>query len=742
MAKPSSRVPDLDDDATAARQWLAEIKRYYSDDENKRIAHACDLLLRCRAGQTLETGESRARHALETGELLVALRMESDTLIAGLLNGCLDAGGIDPETLREDFGPEVLGMLEDLARIEQISSVKATIKAKRRRQKREEQKHEESLRRLLLGIAEDVRVVLIVLAQRLHIMRVARHLEPEVREAIARDTQRVYAPLANRLGVWQVKWELEDLSLRFLDPQRYQEIAQLLAENRKTREGYIARVIKQLEAQFAKEKLPIEIKGRPKHIYSIYRKMQRKDVDLEGLYDLRAIRIMVDTVLQCYHALSIIHTLWQPIPEEFDDYIARPKGNMYRSLHTAVIGPEGKSLEVQIRTHEMHEHAEFGVAAHWAYKENQGHDAEFQRRVVWMRKWLDLKEEPESDEDFFERFKDEFHPVNIYVLTPLGKVVELPQGSTALDFAYAIHSEVGHRCQSATADDKIIQLTEPLKSGQTVRINTRKEPKPSRDWLDPHKGYLKTARARNRVRQWLNQQDFDEHVGKGRDMLERELERLAVSSRPDLERAQKRWNLKRPEDILAAIGRGDLAAGQVARQVTEQPSVEEPPPPSRPAPPQRQRSAKRGEILIEGVDDLMTKIATCCKPVPYEPIIGYLTRGRGVTVHRPNCKNITGLGDEDRARLIDVSWADQDADTTYPAELVIIAADRKALLRDITSIFADADINVIGTETQSNKHNDTAKMRIGFEVGDSADIRRITDKLQQLPEVFDVERSR
>ncbi|MCU0835014.1 MAG: bifunctional (p)ppGpp synthetase/guanosine-3',5'-bis(diphosphate) 3'-pyrophosphohydrolase [Chromatiaceae bacterium] len=741
MVKPLYNLPEADsDDAEAARHWLAALPTSYAEDELARLANACGLLVQCRGNQTLDTGETQVRHLLSTADILVQLRMDADTLVAALLNGCLGRSGVTESQLAARFGASIAGMVADLARIDQIANVDAVIAAK------DQDQHEENLRRLLLGIAEDVRVVLVVLAERLHLMRSIKRLEEERRNKIARDSLRVYAPLANRLGVWQIKWELEDLALRYLEPADYQRIAKLLGDRRGEREAFIAGVIATLRAKFEEAGVKAEITGRPKHIYSIWRKMQRKAVDIEQIFDLRAVRVLVDDVASCYAALGIVHGLWRHIPKEFDDYIATPKGNMYQSLHTAVIGPGDKPLEVQIRTHEMHRHAELGVAAHWAYKESKAHDAEFQRRVVWMRNWLELKSEGEEDaEDFFERFRAELEPVHIYVLTPQSKVIELPKGATALDFAYAIHSEIGHRCRGARADGRIVPLNQPLESGQTVEILTQKSGAPSRDWLSPHHGYLKTARARNRVRQWFKQQDHDRHAVEGKAALEKELARLGIEDKPQLDALAKRYNFHRGDDLLAAIGRGELTPTQVARQVGE-PRLERreeiaEPKLKAPTEPKHRRGAAT-EVVVEGVEDLLTHMAHCCKPVPPDAIVGYVTRGRGVTVHRRDCANLRKMPEEELARLIEVRWSEQVGASSYPVDVQVLAADRKGLLRDVSSVFSDEEIDVVGVHTVSDRHTDRASMRFTVEVKTREQLARVMGKLAQVPDVIDVRRPR
>ncbi|WP_295886297.1 bifunctional (p)ppGpp synthetase/guanosine-3',5'-bis(diphosphate) 3'-pyrophosphohydrolase [uncultured Thiohalocapsa sp.] len=743
MVQTTTNLPErVEDDAAAVRHWLARIGARYDAAGRRRLEAACELLLDCHGDAVLETGESAVRHRLAAADILFGLRMDADTLCAALLQGCPDHRDPGAAALAETFGPGVARMTADLARIEQLTRVEYVAEGGKRAA-RNRLAREENLRRMLLGVAEDVRVVLLVLADRLHLLRRTKHLDAERRLEIADDTRRVYAPLANRLGVWQLKWELEDLALRAAEPDTYMRIAKALAERRNERQDYIARVLAALRAELAAAGIRAEVTGRPKHIYSIWRKMQRKGVDIDQIFDLRAVRILVDDVPACYSALGVVHGLWPHIPSEFDDYIATPKGNNYQSLHTAVVGPEDKPLEVQIRTHAMHEHAEYGVAAHWAYKEAKGHDPDFQRRVVSMRHWLEQAGDARRDGDAAP-LEGDLASAHVYVLTPQAKVVELPRGATPLDFAYAIHSEIGHRCRGARVDGRMVPLTYQLRSGETVEILTQKNAHPSRDWLSPHHGYMVTARARNRVRQWLKQQDFDRHLAEGRAALERELTRLGIEASPQPEKLAERFNLKTGDDLLAAVGRGDLAVGQVARQVGE-PRAErrEPPdalpPPRAPAPPRE--AAGRSDVVVEGVGDLMTHMAACCRPVPYDKLVGYVSVGRGVIVHRRSCREILKLSAEERARLVDVTWADQPAESAHAVGVELTAADRRGLLRDISSALADADANVLDSDTRTDATTDIAHMHFTVAVIDAAHLERIIARLKQLPDVLDVRRA-
>ena len=744
MVQTTTNLPEtVADDAAAVRHWLGRIAERYDADARRRLDAASGLLLHCHFDALLDTGESTVRHRLATADILFGLRMDADTLCAALLQGCADSDAAATDRLTETFGPALVRMAEDLGRIEHLTRVEYVAEGGKRAA-RNRQEREENLRRMLLGIGADVRVVLVVLAERVHLLRQSKVLPPERRREIAADTRRVYAPLANRLGVWQLKWELEDLSLRAAEPETYMRIAKALAERRNQRQDYIARVLAILRTELAAGGIEAEVTGRPKHIYSIWRKMQRKGVDIDQIFDLRAVRVLVDDVPACYSALGVVHGLWPHIPSEFDDYIATPKGNNYQSLHTAVVGPEDKPLEVQIRTHGMHEHAEYGVAAHWAYKEAKGHDPDFQRRVVSMRQWLEHAGDADHGEATSPPPNGELTPANVYVLTPQAKVVELPRGATPLDFAYAIHSEIGHRCRGARVDGRMIPLTYQLKSGETVEILTQKNAQPSRDWLSAHHGYMVTARARNRVRQWLKQQDFDRHLAEGRTTLERELSRLGIESAPHWDKLAERFNLKTGDDLIAAVGRGDLAAGQVARKVGESRAERREPPDELPAPrattPARERSA-RSEVVVDGVGDLMTHMAACCHPVPYDKLVGYVSVGRGVIVHRRNCREILKLSADERERLVDVSWAEQPAETGYPVGVELSAADRRGLLRDISSALADADADVLGSDTRTDASNDIAHMRFNVAVMDSAHLERIIARLKQLPDVLDVRRA-
>ena len=720
-------------DETQVEAWLEGLAEQRPADDIEKLRQAVIEARRAHRGQVLVDGMDRLLALLHTADTLNRLKLDSETLIAAILSELPGQGGYDPEAIERRYGKAVLRMVEQVARIREISASGA----------HDEQQDLEKLRRLLLGIAGDVRSILVLLAKRLRLMRRLKHVAEEMQKTIARETRHIHAPLANRLGVWQVKWELEDLSLRYLQPERYKELAKKLDGKRREREAFVASVVARLEGMCKAQEIDAEVTGRPKHIYSIWNKMQRKNLDFEQVFDVRAVRVLVDTVAECYEVLGMAHGQWRPVPGEFDDYIAHPKPNGYQSLHTAVVGDDGKPLEIQVRTRDMHEHAERGVAAHWRYKENDQQDDELERRIEWMRSWLEQQDEG-AGELFELADESEFEARRIYVLTPQNKVVELPTGATPIDFAYAIHTSVGNRCRGAKVNGRIVPLSASLNSGDSVEIITVKEGGPSRDWLSPHSGYVTTSRARNRIRHWFKQQDHDQHVHIGRDALDREVKRLSVP-KPDLDELAKRFSFHRAEDLLAAIGQGEVSAIQVANAQLQR---------SQPAQQQdadtqiREKVRKKkapqhesaGSVVVHGVGDLMTHMARCCKPVPYDPIIGYITRGRGVTVHRQDCRVVQRMDEDNRARLIDVVWSDGQDQSHFMVDIQVLAQDRKGLLRDISSVFANAEIDVLGVNTQSDRRHDKASMRFTVEVSDMTQLSRVMGQLAQIPDIFDVRR--
>jgi GTP pyrophosphokinase len=592
----------------------------------------------------------------------------------------------------------------------------------------------EALRRMLLAVVSDARLVLIRIAEQLYRLREAKRSSPEGQRSIAIETREIYAPLANRLGVWQLKWELEDLAFRYLEPDTYQRIVRMLNEKRVEREAAIEQVKKTFAAELSANEIEADVTARPKHIYSIWRKMRRKDSGLEHIFDIRAVRVLVNNVSDCYAALGIVHNRWSYLSGEFDDYIANPKENDYQSLHTAVIGPGNKVVEVQIRTHEMHRQAELGVAAHWRYKEGGSSKPAFDQKIRFLRQLL---EPAERDGDLLEQIRGDVFEDRVYALSPKGDVVEMPMGSTPLDFAYHVHTQVGHRCRGAKVNGRIVPLTYNVQNGDKIEIITAKEPQPSRDWLSPQHGYLAAARSRSKVRNWFRQQDKDQNRKQGREILDRELARLSVRDISTDEIAEQ-LKLESTDALCIALGAGDTTSTAVANAIQRLRKEEIQPP--LPAKRRRPRTGAAGEqVEIRGVGDLLCNLARCCRPVPPEDIVGYITKGRGVSIHRQDCGNFRSLYSRHSERVIDVEWRDP-ADENYPAELVLQAYDRQGLLRDVSSVLADEKVSVESVQTSTDQQRMVARMELRISVPGLATLSSVIARLEQLPNVTSVRR--
>ena len=598
----------------------------------------------------------------------------------------------------------------------------------------------EGLRRLLLAMVRDLRVVPVLLARQLARMRAAAKDPDEVRRPLALLTRDIHAPLANRLGIWQLKWELEDLAFRYLEPDTYRAIASELDGTRAERERYIEQVKTQLGAALAAQGLQAEITGRPKHIYSIWRKMQKKSLPIDKLYDLRAVRVMVQDVAACYAALGVVHALWVPVPGEFDDYIARPKPNGYSSLHTAVIGPEGRTLEVQIRTREMHEQAELGVAAHWRYKETGGSQrpsaasAAIDRKIEWMRRLLEAHSEPGGDAALAQGLDDELVEDRVYALTPAGEVIDLPQGSTPLDFAYHVHTMVGHRCRGAKVDGRIVPLDYKLRSGERVEILTAKEPEPSRDWLVAANGFLASPRAREKVRSWFHKLDRERNLQAGRELLDRELRRLGLMQ-ADLAPVLPRFNVASVDELLVQIALGDVGPHQVGRALLEREREEQAPPAESvplPKPRQAPRQPASSAFTVVGVDNLLVQIARCCHPLPGEAISGYLTRERGVSVHRADCAAFLRLAARQPQRVLPVEWG--RAGGGYEAVVAVDAVDRRHLLKDLSNLIAQEDAHVLEIGSEQVRGG-LVRFRMRLRVQDYGQLSRLLGRIESVPGV-------
>jgi GTP pyrophosphokinase len=592
----------------------------------------------------------------------------------------------------------------------------------------------EALRKMLLAMAEDIRVVIIALADRLQTIRFVATRNVPGRPVIAHETLDIFAPLANRLGLWQIKWELEDLSFRVLEPERYRKIAGLLEDTRINRERYIALVVEELRHELQQAGIPAEVTGRPKHIYSIHKKMKRKEVDFREIHDARAVRILVNDVKDCYAALGVVHNLWIPVPKEFDDYIAKPKGNDYRSLHTAVAGPEGKVVEVQIRTHEMHRHSEMGVAAHWRYKEGAKRNAPYEEKIAWLRQILEWKNDVDDAGELAEHFKTALFQDTIYVLTPQGKIIALPNGATPVDLAYQLHTDLGHRCRGAKVDGVMVPLDYPLRNAQRVEIIAAKHGGPSRDWLNPLLGYLGSSRARQKVRQWFSSRERD-FVAQGRAIAEKELQRHGMMAL-GLDKLAARFKFTKVEAFFVALARGEITSRQLEEALRTEPETVAP---AVEAPQSVARSAHQpsGNVLIVGVDKLLTLLAKCCKPVPPDPIIGFVTRGRGITIHRQECASLNRLAEKSGDRLLAAQW-NAEKNATYPVDIRIKALDRQGLLGDIAHVLSREKVNVTATQTQSR--DATAILQFTVAISDVSQLRRILGLIRSVPDVVSAER--
>jgi GTP pyrophosphokinase len=721
----------------ALAAWTERVAEGYAPEERVTLLATLDAARALYSDRCAPDGEPWLDRALGTAAIVAGLKLDVDSVRAAMMIGAPQTDGFDADAFGARFGPEVAQLVNGVARMGAIQAVREGAPA------HERDAQSESLRKMLLAMVGDIRVVLIKLAERTQALRFLVSHEAAARAQVARETQDLFAPLANRLGVWQLKWELEDLSLRALEPETYKQIAKLLDERRLDRQQYIEDVKATLKRELAAAGITAEISGRPKHIHSIWSKMRRKQAGIDELYDIRAVRILVDEVKDCYTALGLVHNLWTPMAKEFDDYIAKPKANNYRSLHTAVIGPEGKPLEVQIRTHEMHRHSEYGVAAHWRYKEggkSGRSDPGYDEKIAWLRQVLDWKDAVADAGEWLQQFKSSLFTDTIYVLTPQGKVIDLPRGSTPVDFAYALHTSLGHRCRGARIDGAMVPLNTPLQSGQRVEIVALKQGGstvgPSRDWLNPELGYVHSHRARTKVRQWFNAQQLEETIANGRSIVERELQRSRMTA-VKFEAVADKAGIPKLDDFFAAVSRAEINTRQLQQAIHAAAKPDE----ARPAQAEAvgvithgSKAAGAGSgILIVGVDRLMTGLARCCKPAPPDPIVGFVTRGKGITIHRQSCGNIARMKEKQPERLITADWG-TPRDEVFPVDVVVEAMDRQALLRDISEVFSREKINVTAVNTLSR--NLQARMSFTLEVKSLAQLKSALALVQDVSGVL------
>jgi GTP pyrophosphokinase len=668
--------------------------------------------------------------------VVATLAVDDAVVLAALALPLIESGTVDDQTL-EQFGQEAVKLARDLSGLGQFG-----LPAQWRPAERLSGAQAETLRKMLLAIVTDPRLILLRLADHLLALRGAKTSAPDTQRRLALEARELYAPLANRLGVWQLKWELEDLAFRYLEPDNYRRIAAALKVRRADRERYIESVREALEHDLAAAGIAADVAGRPKHIHSIWRKMQRKQLAFEQVLDVRAVRVLVGTIADCYAALGVVHGLWRHIPGEFDDYIATPKENHYRSLHTAVFGPGDEPLEVQIRTREMHDHAELGVAAHWKYKEGGARDAAYESKIKWVRRLLEPAEGGEAEGDFIDRVRAEIFEDRVYALTPRGEVVDLPRDATPLDFAYHVHTELGHRCRGAKVNGRMVPLSHKLANGEVVEIVTAKVAQPSRDWLSPQLGFLVSPRSRAKVRAFFRKQNEEQNRTQGREILERELARLGTQgvSLPEL---IAELGFKSAADLHTAIGAGDLHLAQVANALQRRAAIAAPVP-GRRAPKQGARKRNGGAsssgIVVEGVGDLLSNFARCCRPVPPEPIVGYITQGRGVSIHRQNCASFLRLKARQSERVITVEWGHRH-DQLFAVQIDIHAFDRRGLVRDISAVLADEKISIEQMTTRTNARENTADVALRVGVHGLAELSRVLSRIGALPNVVRARRT-
>ncbi len=693
-------------------------------------------------GQTRASGDPYITHCVAVAAILAELRVPPVIIIAGLLHDTVEDTTVTLDDIKREFGEEVAKLVDgvtkltNLPRVSRVEHLSEALEdepvpvsdAGMRSHKRD--LRNETLRKTFIAMGDDIRVVLIKLADRLHNMRTLRYMPEHKRILIAQETLDIFAPLANRLGIWRIKWELEDTAFRYVNPEKYAEIADNLSERRSDRERTVVQIIEHLKTVLEQSGIKAEISGRPKHIYSIYRKMVEKGKPFEMVRDLRGVRLIVPDIPACYAALGVIHGNWRPIPHEFDDYIASPKDNFYQSLHTAVIYDDGKPLEVQIRTPEMHQNAEYGIAAHWRYKEKGKRDDVYEQRINWIRRLMEWRQDVDDAQEFVDGLKSDVFEDRVYVFTPRGDIIDLPSGSTPIDFAYHVHTEIGHRCRGAKVNGKLVSLDYVLKTGDQLEILTAKQGGPSRDWLNSNLGLVKTQRARSKIRQWFKYQDREQNLTQGKAILDKEMRRLGMVDL-ELNDLANLFDYSNSEELYVGIGCGDISIGRIINKVSE---IGRPKDPLLEPHPVTEEKKNGNHVSVLGLKGLLTSFARCCNPTPGDPIVGYITRGRGATIHRQDCPNILRM--TDRERIVKVSWGEPMK--TYPVRLEIKAYDRQGLMGDIYNIIYNENINLIDVDLKV-AHN-LASIWLVIEVGDISQLSRVLTRIENLPNVMEAHR--
>jgi len=727
MVKAKQKFHYLPDGTLDIPLWLASIQNKHALSQVTQLQNACEMTQKLTQGLTTFYGQPRLEHGLDVAEVILDLKLDQETAAAGIISSALSLTPQVIEQIKKAMGDEIASLMLSVQQMDIIPAIQ-------KQQQTRNQLQVDKIRKMLLGMAKDIRAVIIKLADRLSFMRGIKAIAPEERKQFAQEVLDIYAPLANRLGIGQVKWELEDLAFHYLDPVTYKTIASFLAERRIDRENRINEIIHRLQDKLQAAHIRADVNGRAKHIYSIYLKAQRKHVDYQDIYDQSAVRILVPTIQDCYEALSIVHSSWPPIMEEFDDYIAHPKPNGYRSIHTAVLGENGKHFEIQIRTYTMHEEAERGVAAHWLYKENKANPLDDSTKISYLRQLLDWHKEIAQSDQIADVAQATHTDDRVYVITPAGDILDLPHGATPLDFAYHIHSELGHRCRGAKINGQIVPLTYSLHTGDKVEIITVLQGNPSRDWLNPELNYVKTSRARSKISHWFKQQALNEDIASGRQVFERELARHGLAKTTSLSTIARYFNLKDENALLASLGRGNVRIGQIMQLI--QPKEHEKAAPTSMAA-TLVKPVRESSNAIAGAADLLTRFAKCCKPIPGDAIIGYITHGRGISIHKKTCQNAKQLSDP--RRFIHIDW-DKQKIGVFSTDLKIVSQDQDDILSDLTSLFANEKISLLSFHSTFNKNQNKIFIQVTVQVQDLQQLHNLLNRIQQLPGVIEVTR--
>ncbi|OLQ91812.1 GTP diphosphokinase [Vibrio ponticus] len=719
-------------------KWITSLKQEQQTAQRlTQVYHQCEQYLQGNENAPLLLWRGR-----EMIEILITLSMDKPTLIAALLFPLVSSGALQREKLEEDFSNEIIKLIDGVEEMAALGQLNVTLEGSAA------SAQVDNVRRMLLAMVDDFRCVVIKLAERICNLIEVKKAPDEVRRAVAKECANIYAPLANRLGIGQLKWEIEDYAFRYQQPETYKQIAKQLSERRIVREQYIKDFVDDLVSEMKTSSINAEVSGRPKHIYSIWRKMQKKGLEFDELFDVRAVRIIADKLQDCYAALGVVHTKYKHLPNEFDDYVANPKPNGYQSIHTVILGPEGKTIEIQIRTKQMHEDSELGVAAHWKYKEGGSGRSGYDEKITWLRKLLDWQEEMSDSGEMLDEVRSQVFDDRVYAFTPRGDVVDLPMGATPLDFAYHIHSMVGHRCIGAKVGGRIVPFTHKLQMGDQVEIITQKEPNPSRDWLNPSTGFVTSGRARAKINAWFRKQSREKNLEAGREILEHELAKIGATLKDAEQYALKRFNMNTSDELFVGVGSGDLRINQIINHINalvNKPTAEEedqqaleklleaenkPSTPTRP---------NKDAVVVEGVDNLMTHLARCCQPIPGDEIKGYITQGRGISVHRADCEQLDDLRHHAPERIIDTVWGAGFAGT-YMLTLRVEAMERSGLLKEITTLFANEKVKVNSMKSRVDYRNQLSILDFDLEVSNIEVVNRLISRVEQIKDVMLVKR--